>query len=322
MPTLTLACVLRSPARPQSTTGAIEGCRVALGPAVILNYLLQVGGRVAGRHQLGGWAAGLAPAMPGAACCAASTGLSAFVGPLARGPLAELFWRRHSTLLPPAAGPVPPGLQGAGGVLAAVQQRVHRGAGCAGGLLPAHGGRGHQLVPPPRDGRVCVTAGLCVAAGQPLSFSQLLCQGERLKVCNFPSIEIVTFIQHCQAWPSQPVRGALHRWRRQHDVSASCTRCHPRVSFFFFFTGSHSHRAMEPLSPGWPSWGSPPYSPTFSAYSPTSPSYCPTSPSYSPASPRFSPCSPAYSPCRVGMSRKGEFVKDSRCLRPEFTLKS
>jgi hypothetical protein len=28
----------------QSTTGAIDGCRVALGPAIILNYLLQVGG--------------------------------------------------------------------------------------------------------------------------------------------------------------------------------------------------------------------------------------------------------------------------------------
>ena len=26
---------------PQSTTGAIDGCRVALGPAVVLNYLLQ-----------------------------------------------------------------------------------------------------------------------------------------------------------------------------------------------------------------------------------------------------------------------------------------
>lgn len=28
----------------QTTTGAIEGCRVALGPAIILNYLMQVGG--------------------------------------------------------------------------------------------------------------------------------------------------------------------------------------------------------------------------------------------------------------------------------------
>lgn len=31
----------------QNTTGAIEGCRVALGPAIILNYLLQVGHWVA-----------------------------------------------------------------------------------------------------------------------------------------------------------------------------------------------------------------------------------------------------------------------------------
>ena len=55
---------------------------------------------------------------------------------------------------PPPAGPVPPGAQGARGVLAAVQQLVHRRPGGAGGLPAAHGGRRHQHLPPPRDGRV------------------------------------------------------------------------------------------------------------------------------------------------------------------------
>ena len=33
-----------SPHIVQATTGAVDGCRVALGPAIILNYVLQVGG--------------------------------------------------------------------------------------------------------------------------------------------------------------------------------------------------------------------------------------------------------------------------------------
>lgn len=37
------AALCSSPPCVQTTTGAIDGCRVALGPAVILNYLLQVG---------------------------------------------------------------------------------------------------------------------------------------------------------------------------------------------------------------------------------------------------------------------------------------
>ncbi len=48
----------------QTTTGAIDGCRVALGPAVILNYLLQV--RL-GKRQRG--AASVAPWTCGPACC-------------------------------------------------------------------------------------------------------------------------------------------------------------------------------------------------------------------------------------------------------------
>ena len=155
-----------SPHVVNAVTGAIDGCRLALGPAYVLNYTLQVrcpaGMQLNVIVKLGGWT--MCQAWASCSCMwAAARPVTDWDGLLQHAP--DAFSMPSTRLLLPGpcptacytsrlqvihswgwswrlsdcwcAGPVPPGAQGARDLLAHLQQPVHRRPGLPGQRLPA-----------------------------------------------------------------------------------------------------------------------------------------------------------------------------------------